>query len=365
MSYNKSSNTFIWGAGHYGVLTTLDFKQKGIKVTGFIDSNANQIKTKLELPVFTPEQALSSIKPYIIVAVQKKFAVNVIADFLKKSNLKENEDYEYSELMPGTKIRNYFLQLNKQEEFEEIKNIVEFFEKNPFSVYPYNFIYKYDCPYVFRDDDCKMYYVMHYNKKLYMPAEWDKEQTADYYRWLCIEQDIDSPHKYETENYKVKKGDVIADIGTAEGLWALENVEKASKVYLFECEKIWIQALQKTFEPYKEKVEIVNKFVSNVTAKSKITIDDFFKTSKINFIKADIEGAERELLLGARNTLQCQNDMKILLCTYHKENDEVVFKEILEEYGFTTEYSKGYMLFWSDKKLKKPYLRKGLVRGSK
>ena len=40
----------------------------------------------------------------------------------------------------------------------------------------------------------------------------------------------------------------------------LENyVDVASKIYLFECDPVWIEALEKTFEPYKDKVVIVPK----------------------------------------------------------------------------------------------------------
>jgi hypothetical protein len=37
--------TYIWGAGHYGVLTALRLENEGVKVNGFIDRNANQICT--------------------------------------------------------------------------------------------------------------------------------------------------------------------------------------------------------------------------------------------------------------------------------------------------------------------------------
>jgi len=361
---------YIWGAGHYGVLTAFDCEQEGAKIKAFIDINANEIKTRLGLPVLTPEQALinnATIKPYIIVSVENQNAACKITEFLQKNRLKENEDYEYSELISWVRIRNYFLQLDKQSQPEEIKEIIDFFHKNLFSIFPYEFIHKYELPKVLYDNDCKMHYILHKSKKLYMPSVWSENECANYYKGLCIEQDVDSPHRYEVENYMVKEGDVIADIGAAEGIWALENAEKASKIYLFECEGKWIEALQKTFEPYNEKVEIINKFISNVTEKNEVTFDNFFNGHKINFVKADIEGTEREFLQGAKNILQNQNDIKLLICTYHKENDEIALKEMLEKYDFSTEYSKGYMLFLYSygKELKEPYIRRGLIRAKK
>jgi len=43
--------TYIWGAGHYGVLTALDCEQRGIEVAGFIDSNASKIKYRKICPL--------------------------------------------------------------------------------------------------------------------------------------------------------------------------------------------------------------------------------------------------------------------------------------------------------------------------
>jgi hypothetical protein len=367
---NPIKDIYIWGAGHYGVLTAFDCEQKGIKIRAFIDINANKIKTRLGLPVLIPEQALINdaiIKPYIIVSVENQDAAYKITEFLQKNCLKENEDYEYSELISWVKIRNYFLQLDSQNQPEEIKEIIDFLKKDLFSIFPYEFIHKYELPNVLYDNDCKMHYILHKSKKLYMPSEWNESKCANYYKGLCIEQDMDSPHRYEVENYIVKEGDVIVDIGAAEGIWALENAEKASKIYLFECEEKWIKALQKTFEPYNEKIEIINKFISNVTEENEVAFDDFFNGHKINFVKADIEGTERKFLQGAKNILQNKNDIKLLLCTYHRENDEITLKEILEKYGFATEYSKGYMLFLYSygKELKEPYIRRGLIRAKK
>jgi hypothetical protein len=88
--------TYIWGAGHYGVLTALDCEQKGIEVAGFIDSNASQIKTRLGLPVLTLEQALPT-EPQIIIAVQNEKAIKEISEKLKSHGL----DFAISKCLPN------------------------------------------------------------------------------------------------------------------------------------------------------------------------------------------------------------------------------------------------------------------------
>ena len=264
-------------------------------------------------------------------------------------------------------IKNYFLNLNYSEQEYEITEIIDYFRKHDFSVFPYEFTQNYHAKDVdiFYDELNKTRYVIHENKCLYFPDEWSIIQIQNYYNDLALEQDKDSPHRYETEEFVVKDGDIIADIGAAEGFWTLQNIEKASKAYLFECAPIWITALQKTFEPWKEKVVIVNKYVSDTNIKNCVTLDSFFYKQEINFIKADIEGMELKLLEGSAEILKQNDALKLLLCTYHLENDAVRLKRFLENNGFETEYSKGYMLFSSDIDLREPYIRRGLIRARK
>jgi len=276
------------------------------------------------------------------------------------------------------KIRNYFLNLNYNEQELEIIEIIDYFRKyelplkhkilSPcFLVFPYEFTRKYNSTDidVFYDKSNKTRYLMHENKRLYFPNKWDVEQIQAYYNGLSVEQDKDSPHRYDTEEFSVKAGDIIADIGAAEGIWALSNIEKASKVYLFERGPIWINALQKTFEPWKDKVVIVNKYVSDISDKKNVTLDSFFNGQEVNYIKADVDGMELKVLEGSKEILKKNAGMKLLFCTYHQENDAVQIQGILEKNGFTTEYSKGYMLFIHDDNLREPYIRRGLIRAKK
>jgi len=262
------------------------------------------------------------------------------------------------------RIRDYFLSLNPSEQEQEVLEIMEYFKENPFSVFPYAFASEYNGN-AFYDKTCGMHYVLHKNKKLYFPKNMPVESIYGYYKRLCMEQDEDSPHRYETEEFTVKKGDVIADVGAAEGIWALTYAELAKKIYLFECNPEWLQALQKTFEPWKEKVAIVNKYVSDASGGINITLDDCFENEALNFVKVDIEGYELKLLDGGMKTLAREKDIKLLLCTYHKKGDAEKLKERLEELGFATEYSKGYMLFIYDNDLEEPYIRRGLIRARK
>lgn len=290
--------------------------------------------------------------PYGLVEYRKRYI-----------NRKRVESDPHKEKEKRERIRNYFLSLNQAEQEQEVQEIIEYFKENSFFVFPYAFASKYSNN-AFYDKTCNMHYVFHKDRKLYFPEYMTAGLAYRYYRDLCMEQDEDSPHRYETKEFTVKEGDIIADVGTAEGIWALTYAELAKKIYLFECNPEWLQALKKTFEPWKEKVVIINKYVSDISDGKNITLDDCFKNETINFIKADIEGYELELLDGGMKILRREKDIKLLLCTYHKKGDAEKLKERLEQIGFITEYSKGYMLFLCND-LEEPYIRRGLIRARK
>ena len=189
-----------------------------------------------------------------------------------------------------------------------------------------------------------------------------------YFNSLLLEQDPDSPHRYLTSEFDVKQGDVIVDVGAAEGNFSLSVIEKASKVYLFEVEKDWIKALEATFEPWKEKVEIVQKYVSDTDNEQSIKLDTFFaENQKVNFIKADVEGAEAQVINGANKLINNQKDIRIAVCTYHRQTDAQQLDELLKAKGFRNHFSDKYMIFHygSSNVVEPPYLRKAVLRGVK
>jgi hypothetical protein len=52
--------------------------------------------------------------------------------------------------------------------------------------------------------------------------------------------------------------------------------------------------------------------------------------SRIDFIKSDIEGAERDMLRGATKVLQ-KFAPKLAICTYHLPDDPQVLEQIIKE----------------------------------
>lgn len=198
------------------------------------------------------------------------------------------------------------------------------------------------------DNDTGLFWADWHGKRLYMKRSINTEdQVKRYVTGLYKEQNPDSPHSYHKEGYGVKNGDVILDGGTAEGFWALENIEKAKHAYLVETDKGWVEALNYTFKDYQEKVNIIVKELGSRSARDNVTIDELNQEMKINYIKLDIEGAEIEALQGARETLS-QDNTALVVCTYHNEGDLKKCDDILNKYGFETCRNNGVMWFIHD-----------------
>jgi hypothetical protein len=250
----------------------------------------------------------------------------------------------------------------------EIEPLLNYLKNNPIAIFPYEFQDKYiaDNIEVFNDIEKGFPYVLLDGKRLYFKKRWSKQKIRNLYNLLLREQDLQSPHHYLTEQFQFEEGDVLVDAGAAEGNFALSVVEKASRIILFEADNEWIEPLNATFEPWKDKVIIVNKFVSDVTNATNTTLDDYFTSGdQVSFLKIDVEGAESRLLKGSKRILSANNSLKLTVCTYHKQNDEKEFTELLNSYGFQTAHSDGFMLFYFDKKMKAPYFRRGLIRAEK
>lgn len=255
--------------------------------------------------------------------------------------------------------------LNAEEE-----EVLTFLKSNPLHIFPYNFPEKYKPSNIkIKKDEAKNLLFTHWEgKKLYYKNGHQIKKAQTYFNSLLLEQDSNSPHCYLTTDFAVKVGDVIVDVGAAEGNFSLSVIEKASQVFLFEVEKEWIKALEATFEPWKEKVTIVQKYVSDVDNEHCIKLDTFFgEKQRVNFIKADVEGAEAQVIIGAKNLIEKQNDLRIAICTYHRQTDANTLDELLKTQGFKNHFSDKYMIFHygSSNVVKSPYLRKAVLRAVK
>lgn len=221
---------------------------------------------------------------------------------------------------------------------------------------------------VFFDEKVQLHYVLFEGKRMYLKrgfSYFEERNGKKYIGNIYAEQDINSPHRYESGDVAVEAGDILIDAGACEGNFSLHNIDKAKKVYLIECDHDWMEALQYTFEPYKDKVVLVEKFLSDTDSEETIRLDTLAE-EPVDFIKMDIEGEEIRALEGGKRLLSESSGLKCAICSYHRHGDEGKIREMLNNMGFETTASCGYMLFMGDSAIiKNPELRRGVVRGRK
>ena len=157
----------------------------------------------------------------------------------------------------------------------------------------------------------------------------------------------------------VKKDDIVIDAGAWIGDFSAYAVTKGAIVYAFEPVKETFQLLcvtkdlnSKGIFPIQKGLGIsecemnISIYENNSGANSLVfeqsflnekikltTLDKFVeenKLSRVDFIKADIEGAERDMLRGATNVLKTFAP-KLAICTYHLPDDPEVLEGIIKE----------------------------------
>jgi len=169
----------------------------------------------------------------------------------------------------------------------------------------------------------------------------------------------EGPYLYK--NTQITKGDVVIDAGANLGLFSALASFLGGLVYAFEpVKEIREEYLKKTAElnknifsvPYglSNKKEIINIQGNNmgsatIIAERKkniknniineyievISLDQWVKENnipRVDFIKADIEGAERLMLEGAQWVLKTFSP-KLSICTYHLPDDKEVLQKLI------------------------------------
>ena len=213
---------------------------------------------------------------------------------------------------------------------------------------------------IIQDEENGLHYVIHKNnQRLYFPRHFSVKQIKKSYKALLIEQDQKHAHCY-VDSLQELRGKTLLDIGSAEGIFALNAVEIADFVYLFECDEHWIEALNATFRPWIHKMKIVKKYVSKLNNENCITLDHFLKDkSKDNlFLKVDVEGAERDVLAGAENLFSEAKQLDFAICIYHRKEDRSLISSYLKQHSCRFFYRNG--LFFV-----KHSLRSAVIRGSR
>ncbi|MDR2041369.1 MAG: FkbM family methyltransferase [Tannerella sp.] len=172
---------------------------------------------------------------------------------------------------------------------------------------------------------------------------------------------MEGPYSYTDGAFDVtvQKEDTVIDAGAWIGDFSAYAANRGATVYAFEPVKSLFDLLCKTEQLNRAgrgKIYPVQKGLGNIngqatisidkensgsnsmimpvgTATEKITLstlDQFVEENKlkVDFIKADIEGAERDMLRGASHVLKTFAP-KLAICTYHLPDDPEVLEKII------------------------------------
>lgn len=303
---------------------------------------------------------------YSIIVTSEKYFQEIKEGLINNYGINESliKPWEYC----FYRIKEQIFQKYSRVEDKEIQDILMFLQKERLDVFNYPFKKKYqDIPIdIGYDAKRDMFYAFWHEKKMYLSRKYNSRAYAEnYIRCMMIEQDKESPHYYREPQRYLKGNGIAIDAGAAEGLWALDVLDYVQKVILIEYDREWLEALRYTFEPYGDKIEIINKPLVEHGNRNGISISDIYqKEGNIACIKMDIEGMETGILQSEMELLSTDAVAHLLVCTYHKPNDEQEIENILCASGYRTQFSKGYIFFLFGEEIL-PELRRAVIEAEK
>lgn len=207
-------------------------------------------------------------------------------------------------------------------------------------------------PYLLREENGLGCYQVK-EREVWFPLSFDPSFLGFVYEEIFVQK------VYECGDCRIHPGDWVVDAGACEGFFSLYALERGANVLAFEPVPEVARALERTLKEYIEagraKVfpfglgrerEEKTIFLSSINSGSNTVNRDFMELHAegmkvnreeqvlitpldevvcnlnfpISFLKADVEGSERELLLGARETIR-RSKPRLSICTYHLPDD--------------------------------------------
>lgn len=178
-------------------------------------------------------------------------------------------------------------------------------------------------------------------KTYYMPKFVPDSQLIPIYGEIF---DPTHPHYYEYKECRISPGDVVIDAGASEGFFTRFALDKGANVIIVEPSQVWIDALHQTFAPEiaAGRIHIERACLEDHVGEAEMNIDPEIgwvlddqpgkleliplltldalvaksKWGRCDFIKMDIEGAERRAIAGAQETLR-KYKPNLSIAVYH------------------------------------------------
>jgi len=255
--------------------------------------------------------------------ISRKFLVQAITNCIKG----HNDDITFSSLLKFLTLWPFYLCYQKIYLEPYMRSLIQFVKKG---------------------QDFYRVKISSFNNIIFLPP--DDNFLFQFYNEMLALLDKKSDHYYEKCITPVNYNDVVVDCGAGEGLFSLSILHRCRKIFAIEPHPILAECLRRTFSN-NSSVAVLEVGLSDKIGKSRFicqgaasrisddqgdvmislsTIDDLFfnRGIQIDFLKADLEGHEINMLKGAKNTI-CAYRPKIAVTTYHYPHDARKIKEFL------------------------------------
>jgi FkbM family methyltransferase len=344
---NSSDEIFIknkivlFGAGGLGLRTLIGLRKIGIEPACFIDSNSNNWGKKIEgLEILSPDESSETFRDHVVV-------VTIWSDKIGHP-LKEIE--ELFRRINNEILVVSFISLYKQ----YYETFLPYFSiDDPQKTFiDENFIK--DAFKLFSDEYSRNEFISQLNFRLYGNIEY-------------LNIPLGSKFHFQNDLYELNETDIIVDIGAFDGDSLKDclkfNKSTFNKYHAFEPDPINFSKLTSFVESLpldiKKKIKLNDLGVSdkqktltfdasgslqssfNINGSISIncvSIDEYFQGEvKPTFIKIDAEGAEDEIILGAKNCIKSSSTI-FAVSVYHKYDHlwrlPLLFNNLNNKYNF-------------------------------
>jgi FkbM family methyltransferase len=331
----KYRKIFLYGAGLVGQCAADILACSGVKIDGFLYSDDHSAPMNLPVgaaPAFRLSQ-LDVAEDFGVVITSRPGNHEVIRENLRRRGVKN--------IFPETTPDDYMYQLTEK----YVDEIIELATVNS------------------GGDDVKTSQVLTIGA--YRLPNLFNELAGQRWDFAFALQDVIFPAAgipyatvegpYELDGVSVDPGDIVFDAGANFGMFSALAATRGGKVFAFEPSGHNRGILSLTQELYPESIEIVPFAVSDsvgevrftddaisgsnrIAAASElgttvktVTFDSFAEENgikRVDFIKADIEGAERLMLRGSGKILR-DSAPKLAICTYHYPDDPEVLEKLI------------------------------------
>lgn len=251
----------------------------------------------------------------------------------------------------------------------EIGDITCFLEQHPGAMIPYAMMLEYQAKDIeVGEDEATGYpFALREGTRYYFPQGTPPERVRKAVRIGLLEQDARSPHRYQHDPQKPLSGNTGVLVGASDCLVAVSMIPYFQKLVLFEADSRWQKPMALSLGGHPPITECVSRYVGSRDDSQFVKLDTFFEGQyeDVDFIQADIEGSELDLLLGADALLSQNKKMAVSICCYHTPQQETEVRDFLTARGFSVTTSPGYIFLETARALVYPYLRRGIIYGVK